>query len=95
MMFSMFLLLALAVFITQLMFCFYAKKLWIRLLPLCLAAAGSLLCWGMYFLGTFSRVYGGDFAAFVYGVVLLLVSLIAGLAWGIFGIVKLVQMKGK
>ena len=89
MMFSMFLLLALAVFATQLVFCFYAKKLWIKLLPVCLAAGGSAICWGMYFLGSFSEVYGGDFAAFVYGVVMLLVALVADLGWGIYGIVKL------
>lgn len=95
MMFSMFLLLALAVFVTQLVFCFYAKKLWIKLLPVCLAAGGSAICWGMYFLGFFSEVYGGDFAAFVYGVVMLLVALVAGLGWGIYGIVKLVQNNRK
>lgn len=95
MMFSMFLILATAIFITQMVFCFCAKKLWIKLLPVCLAAAGSLLCWGLYFTGTFSQVYGGDFAAFIYGVVLLMVTAIAGLGWGIYGIVKLVQNKRK
>ena len=95
MMLSMFLLLALTIFITQLFFCFCAKKFWIKLLPVCLAAAGSLLCWGMYFTGTFSYVYGGDFAAFVYGVVFLMVTVIALLGWGIYGVVKLVQNKRK
>ena len=95
MMFTFFLLLAIAVFITQLVFCLYAKRLWIKLLPVCLAAAGDVLCWVLYYIGTFSHVYGGDFAAFVYGVVLLLVLLVAGFAWTIFGIVKLTQKRRK
>lgn len=94
-MFSMFLLLAAAVFVTQLVFCLYAKRLWIKLLPICLAAAGDILCWVLYFAGTFSAVYGGDLAAFVYGMVLLMVTAIAGFAWGIYGIVKVVQNKRK
>jgi hypothetical protein len=54
-----------------------------------------LLCWGLYFTGTFSGIHGGDFAVFVYGAVLLAITAIAGLAWGIYGIVNLVQNKSK
>ena len=89
----MFLLVIEAVFITQLVFCFCARKLWIKLLPVGLAAAGSLLCWGLYFFGTFSEIYGGDFAAFVYGIVLLIVTGMVGLAWGVYGLVTLAKRK--
>ena len=89
----MFLLVIEAVFITQLVFCFCARKLWIKLLPVGLAAAGSLLCWGLYFFGTFSEIYGGDFAAFVYGIVLLIVTGMAGLAWGVYGLAALSRRK--
>ncbi len=89
----MFLLVIEAVFITQLVFCFCARRLWIKLLPVGLAAAGSLLCWGLYFFGTFSEVYGGDFAAFAYGIVLLIVTGMAGLAWGVYGLVTLAKRK--
>ena len=91
MMLPMFLLLAAAVFITQLVFCFYAKKLWIKLLPVSMGGACALICWLLYFFGSFSDIYGGDFAAFVYGIVMLAVTALAGMAWAIYGIVKYVQ----
>ena len=89
----MVLLLGIAVFVTQLVFCFYAKRLWIQLLPMVLSLGMDAICWGLYFSGTFSQVYGGDFAAFIYGIVLLLMASLAGIAWGIYGIVKLVQKR--
>ena len=89
----MVLLLGIAVFLTQLVFCFYARKLWIKVLPVVLALGMDAACWICYFLGIFSEVYGGDFAAFIYGIILLLVAAMAGIAWGIFGIVKLVQKR--
>lgn len=89
----MVLLLGIAVFVTQLVFCFYAKRLWIKLLPVVPALGMDAICWGLYFAGTFSEVYGGDFAAFIYGIVLLLMASMAGIAWGIYGIVKLVQKR--
>jgi len=95
MVFPLFLLLTAAVFVTQLVFCFYARKFWIKLLPVCLALAMDIVCWFLYFFGTFSEIYGGDFAAFIYGIVLLIVAAMAGLAWGIYGIVKLVQKERK
>lgn len=93
MMLSMLALLGIAVFVTQLVFCLFAKKLWIKVLPLVLALGMDAICWGLYFCGTFSEVYGGDFAAFIYGIVLLLVAAMAGIAWGIYGIVKNVQKR--
>ena len=87
----MVLLLGIAVFVTQLVFCLYARKLWIKLLPVMLALGMDAVCWGLYFLGAFSETYGGDFAAFIYGIVLLMVGAMAGIAWGIYGIVKYVQ----
>ena len=89
----MVLLLGSAVLLTQLVFCFYAKKLWIKLLPVGLALIMDVICWGLYFIGAFSEVYGGDFTAFIYGIVLLMVAAMAGMAWGIYGIVKLVQKR--
>ena len=90
----MVLLLGIAVFVTQLVFCLYAKKRWIKRLPVCMALAMDMICWLLYFFGAFSEVYGGDFAAFIYGIVLLMAAAMAGMAWGIYGIVKLVQ-KGR
>ena len=90
---SMVVLLGIAVLITQLVFSLFAKKLWIKVLPVVLALGLDAICWGLYFCGTFSEVYGGDFAAFIYGIVLPLVAAMAGIAWGIYGIVKLVQKR--
>ena len=48
---SMVLLFGIAVFVTQLVFCIYAKKRWIKLLPICTVGALELLCIGCFFLG--------------------------------------------
>lgn len=95
MVFPLFMLLAIAAFLTQLFFCFAAKKLWIKLLPLCLAGVLDALCWLVYFFGMFSEIYGGDFAAFIYGIVLLVMAGVSVLAWLVYGIVKLVQKQRK
>ena len=95
MLLPMFCLLITAVFITQLIFCFYARKLWIKLLPLFMPAGADILCWGMYFFGTFSHIHGGDFAAYIFGLIFLYMIAASGLAWGIYGIVKVVQKRRK
>lgn len=88
MLLPMFLLLIAAAFITQLAFCLYAKKLWIKLLPIGIAVGLDLACWLFYLLGTFSAIYGGDFAAFIYGIVLLVMAAAAALGWGVYAIVR-------
>lgn len=91
----MFILLEVTVFVTQLVFCIFAKKLWIKLLPV----AGSMLlagiCWLLYISGIASTVYGADFALYIYGIVLLSAAAAAGFAWAVYGIVKIVQNRRK
>ncbi|MBQ8834026.1 MAG: hypothetical protein IJ001_03780 [Oscillospiraceae bacterium] len=86
---------ALAVFAVQLVLCFKARGLWAKLLPLLAVAAADLLCWVVYFGGFWADVYGAAFAAFIYGVVLAMILALDGLAWGIWGVVKLVQKRRK
>ena len=49
----MVLLFGIAVFVTQLVFCIYAKKRWIKLLPICAVGAMELLCVLVYLLVSF------------------------------------------
>ena len=95
MLLPLFMLLAIAVFVTQLFFCFCAKHIWIKWMPFCLAAGFDILCWLIYFSGSLSDIYGGDFAAYIYGIVLLCYTVVAGFGWGIYGIVKLIQKRRK
>jgi len=95
MMLPMFILLAAAVFISQLVFCLFAKRLWIKLLPLIVAMGLEAVCCMILLFDIFSDVYGAGFAALVYAVVILLLIAMIGFGWGIYGIVKLVQKQRK
>lgn len=93
---SMVLLFGIAVFVTQLVFCIYAKKRWIKLLPICTVGALELLCIGCFFLGKALHMEDSlSFAAFIFGYVGCYWALAAAIAWGIYCIVKLVQKRRK
>ena len=88
----MVLLLGIAVFLTQLVFCLFAKKRWIKLLPICSVVAMELLCVCCFFAGKALQMEDSlSFPAFIFGYVGCYWALAAGLAWGIYGIVKVVQ----
>ena len=66
----MVLLFGIAVFVTQLVFCIYAKKRWIKLLPICAVGAMELLCVLVYFAGKLLHLEDSlSFAAFIFGYV--------------------------
>lgn len=88
MMIPMFAVLMIAVFVTQLTFCLYAKKRWIKLLPLCCIGSLIGICWLTYGLGVFSDIYGAAFAAYIYGIVSLAAAAACVLAWGVYGIAR-------
>ena len=92
----MVLLLGIAVFLTQLVFCFCGKKLWIKVLPICTVGAMELLCAVLFFVGKWIGMEDSlSFAAFIFGYVGCYWAAAAALAWGIHGIVKLVQKNRK
>lgn len=92
----MVLLFGIAVFVTQLVFCIYAKKRWIKLLPICTVGAMELLCVLVYFAGKLLHLEDSlSFAAFIFGYVGCYWALAAVIAWVIYAIVKLVQKRRK
>lgn len=82
-------------FAVQLVLCFAKKPGWVRVLPLALTAVAEAVCWGLYLGGCFSEIYGAAFAFYIYGVVLAVVLGGEVLAWGIYGIVKVIQKRRK
>lgn len=84
-----------AMFLAQLVLCFMGKRRWLRVLPLMVTAAADLICWGMYFGGCYSQIYGAAFAFYIYGIALAVVLCGEGIAWAIYGIVKAVQKRRK
>ena len=95
MMLPMFVVLGVTVFITQLIFCLYAKREWVKWLPVGITGALCVICWLLYFLGAVSHRYGAELAVWIYGIVLLMVTAIACFAWVIYSIVKVVQKRRK
>lgn len=83
-------------FCIQFLLCFRAKRSWIRWMPVCillglelLMAAAFLVC--MWLDRTGHGIYGGAFAAYIYG--LILIAALAGTltAWLIWAVVKCIQ----
>ena len=94
MMLPMFLLLVAAVFLTQLVFCLYAKKLWIKLLPICTMGAMELLCLCLFLAGKMlEREDVLSFPAVIFGYVGCYWTAATVLAWGIYAIVNIVQKR--
>ena len=90
----MVLLLGIAVFATQTVFCFYARKRWIKLLPICTAGATELLCVVLFFVGKWMGMEDSlSFAAFIFGYVGCYWAAATALAWAIYAIVKVVQKR--
>ena len=90
----MVLLLGIAVFVTQLVFCIYARKRWIKLLPICTVGAMELLCVGVFFAGKIlEREDSFSFPAFILGYVGCYWAAATVLAWAIYTIIKVVQKR--
>lgn len=84
---------ALLVAAIQMILCFRTKALWIRLFPLGLLLLGDGVCWLVYASGIFSEIYGADFAAYIYGIMLALFAAADGLCWAVYGIVCVVRKR--
>lgn len=93
-------LLTLAAFGVQLLFCFIAGKRCVRGIPLAVILAGELICAAVYAACVWTEkmgigIYGGAFAAYIYGLMLLMMLAGALTAWLIWGIINFVQKKKK
>ena len=93
-------LLILAAFGMQLFFCFRGKGRWIRWIPAGLALAGMLVCGAAFFgcvilerLG--KGIYGGAFAAYLYGLMWLGAFAGAAAACLIYSVVRFAQKRRK
>ena len=93
-------LLILAAFGMQLLFCFLPGKRWMRWIPTAVIAAGILVCAAAFAVCVWMEeagkgIYGGAFAAYIYGLMLLMALAGALAAWIIWGIVRYVQKRRK
>ena len=91
MLLPIFLLLMIAVILVQLRFCFYSRKLWIKLLPTCLFVGGAVICWVVYLLASVADFYGVEFVSYICAIIMLYFAASTVFCWGIYGIVKLIQ----
>ena len=93
-------LLVLAAFGVQLLFCFLAGKRWVRWLPTAVILAGVLACAAAFAVCVWMEeagngVYGGAFAAYLYGLMLLMALVGALAAWLILAVVRYIQKQRK
>ena len=93
-------LLILAAFGVQLLFCFLAGKRWVRWLPTAVILAGVLACMAAFAICVWMEeagkgLYGGAFAAYLYGLMLLMALAGALAAWICWGIVRYAQKRRK
>ena len=49
---------------------------------------GDMVCWGVYASSVFSQIYGADFAAYIYGILLAVFAVVDILCLGFYGIVR-------
>ncbi len=96
----MLIILAMLLCAVQLCLCIKSNKLWVKLLPAQLMAAGLAFCIAAYFVAVWLEengvgIYGAAFSAYFCG--LMLAVLLAGnaLAWMVYGIVKLYKKQKK
>ena len=92
--------LILAAFGLQLLFCFRAGKRWVQWIPTAAIAAGILACAAVFAVCVWmeeagSGVYGGAFAAYLYGLMLLMALAGVLAAWLVRTIVWYVQKRKK
>lgn len=95
MVFPFIMVLACVCFGLQLIFCFKAKRRWVRFAPVLVTALADLLCWGLYLGGAYAEVYGAAFAFYIYGIVLLMILGAELAALGIYILVKYIQKRRK
>ena len=93
-------LLILAAFGVQLLFCFFAGKRWVRWIPVAGILAGELVCCAAFIVCAWLEkagkgIYGGAFAAYLYGLMLLMALAGALAAWLLRAIVRLAQKRRK
>ena len=94
------LVLILGVFCVQLLFCFRVRRPLLRWLPVLAVLLGEALCWAAFGLCIWMEragkgIYGGAFAAYIYGLILLAMLTGAILAWLVWAAVKFVQKRRK
>ena len=93
-------LLILAAFGVQLLFCFLAGKRWVRWLPTAAIFAGMLICAAAFAVCVWMEeagngLYGGAFAAYLYGLMLLMALAGALAAWLIRAIAGYMKIQRK
>lgn len=89
----LFLILALGIMGFQLLLCVRVRN-WLKMLPLGLLLAGELVCWGVRLAAEFVPLPEySDFAAYIYGLLLLLFLGADLLAWGIYAIGRKIKRK--
>ena len=88
MMLPFILVIALIVAVVQMVLCFCAKRWWVKVIPLGVLVIGDMVCWGVYASSVFSQIYGADFAAYIYGILLAVFAVVDILCLGFYGIVR-------
>ena len=93
-------LLILAAFGMQLLFCFLSGKRWMQWIPTAVVLAGVLICAAAFAVCLWMEeagigVYGGAFAAYIYGLMLLMALGGALAAWIVWSIVRYIQKRRK
>lgn len=93
-------LLILAAFCVQLLFCFRVRKRMLRWIPVVLLLLGELVCAAVFVISVVMEqagkgIYGAGFAAFIYGIILFAALLGTAFAWLLWGIVRFIQKRRK
>lgn len=93
-------LLILAAFGIQLLFCFLTRKRWVRWLPTVTIFIGVTVCGAAFAVCVWMEeagkgIYGGAFAAYLYGLILLVALTGALGAWLVWAVVRYIQKRRK